>query len=756
MPISMQVPAAKRDALTDLLDLSLFRLLDVNLETCLYVVLALAAVVACFYDLGTRTMSHDESLHAIFSWLLYIGEGYEHDPMTHGPFLFHINALFYAIFGVSDFTARMSTATFGVILVLLPLLLRKELGRVGALMVSLLTLISPSTLYYARYIRNDIYMMVWALLMAIALFRYLDSRKPLWLYVGALAVTMAICTKETAYITGFIGFTFLVLLAARQMLSPAALRKAYIGLGALLLALTLVLGGLLASAPPPAQEEGESLAGAAVEPLILAIGVLVAVLLSSVLIPRDERLKPALKEMMAYVVLLGTLFGFGVLPAGLIWWGTGRLLAEDAAAPWFQVARIVLTGLGLGAGGAAWWRLWARRRVWGGASQDRAAPAVVVDRRVLLITLLVAVVPFVLLYTTFFTNLKGLETGTVGAIAYWLAQQGVKRGSQPWYYYLIIAPLYDFVPIGLGLLAMGAYWITGRVSRPAAQGERSVPGGTHANSPFVAYCVYWALSAWLIYSWAGEKMPWMMVHVVQPMIVLAGRFVDDVVRGIRWRQVWRVAFVSLLGLGMLMTVHYTWLACYIHPGTPEEFLVYSHSTPDVKRVIAEIQSISRHLYGDEHQIVVAYSEDATWPFEWYLAREFPNRIYFGREPTRERTDAPVLLVGFKDIELTEPFLGQNYRRFNYKYLWFPHQDYYMNLSLAIPAPGKRDPAKNYFFLDMLDPEKRRAFLDVVIYRRYAQSLADWEPSNPGKFAFYVRKDIAAQMWDLSTAQSDDR
>ena len=86
--------------------------------------------------------------------------------MMHGPFLFHINALFYFLFGTSDFTARISAALFGVILVLLPALLRKELGRAGALIVSALTLISPSTLYYARYLRNDIYMMVWALLLA--------------------------------------------------------------------------------------------------------------------------------------------------------------------------------------------------------------------------------------------------------------------------------------------------------------------------------------------------------------------------------------------------------------------------------------------------------------------------------------------------------------------------------------------------------------------------------------------------------------
>ena len=66
----------------------------------------------------------------------------------------------------------------------------------------------------------------------------------------------------------------------------------------------------------------------------------------------------------------------------------------------------------------------------------------------------------------------------------------------------------------------------------------------------------------------------------------------------------------------------------------------------------------------------------------------------------------------------------------------------MNLSLAIPKEEDRKPGVNYFWLDMQDPDKRRAFLDVVFYRRYQQSLADWEPANPGKFALYLRKDLA--------------
>jgi hypothetical protein len=190
------------------------------------------------------------------------------------------------------------------------------------------------------------------------------------------------------------------------------------------------------------------------------------------------------------------------------------------------------------------------------------------------------------------------------------------------------------------------------------------------------------------------------------------------------------------------------MANYVNHDTAKEFLVYSHGAPGAKQTVHEIRAISRRLYGDPTAIRVARGEDGTCPFKWYFDRYFFNRVYFGTEPTRQSTDVPVLVVGRPEIAKVEPFLGERYLRFDRKYLWFPHQDYYMNLSLALPSQENRRPDVNYFLLDMLDREKRHAFWDVLFYRRYEQSLADWEPSNPGKFAFYVRKDVAAQLWDL--------
>ncbi len=65
-----------------------------------------------------------------------------------------------------------------------------------------------------------------------------------------------------------------------------------------------------------------------------------------------------------------------------------------------------------------------------------------------LIALAIFHIIFAFFFTTVFTNIAGLGTGMIYSLGYWLEQQGVRRGSQPQYYYLLlIMPTYEFLPI---------------------------------------------------------------------------------------------------------------------------------------------------------------------------------------------------------------------------------------------------------------------------------------------------------------------
>ncbi|MBM4432001.1 MAG: TIGR03663 family protein, partial [Chloroflexi bacterium] len=182
-----------------ILDAPMALLIRWDWEKAAYAALILIAAVARFWHVGERALSHDDSLHALYSWKLYNGEGYTHDPMMHGPFMYHFNALIYFLFGASDATSRFSVALFGVIVVALCYALRRWIGKAGALSAAVMLTISPVVLHYSRHLRHDLLVAVWELLLIIACFRYLESRQPRWLYVAAGALSLSFCTKEVCF-----------------------------------------------------------------------------------------------------------------------------------------------------------------------------------------------------------------------------------------------------------------------------------------------------------------------------------------------------------------------------------------------------------------------------------------------------------------------------------------------------------------------------------------------------------------------------
>src|SRR5690348_1755328 len=98
-------------------------------EQIAYLLIAVFVVLTHLLVLGHRGLHHDETLHAEYSWRVYMGQGYTHDPLLHGPFLYYWTAFIYLLFGDTDATARLSAALFGMVAVMLPLLLRREIGR---------------------------------------------------------------------------------------------------------------------------------------------------------------------------------------------------------------------------------------------------------------------------------------------------------------------------------------------------------------------------------------------------------------------------------------------------------------------------------------------------------------------------------------------------------------------------------------------------------------------------------------------------
>lgn len=582
------------------LEQALARLILLDGETIAYLIIFVLAVLTRFWDLGVRTMSHDESLHTRFSWNLYRGDGFTHTPLMHGPLLFHMTALSYLLFGDNDFTARIYTAVVGVIVVMLPLFLRRWLGRTGALAASVLFLISPLILYYSRYIRHDMPAILGALVMLIAMLNYIERRDFKWLALLAVGQFVLFASKEVSFIYIAIFGSFLTLFLITRLLDveweDRLMRSVFVGaliallLGALALGVALYLQGQAQAALIEAGEVTPHTttpidpdaplphAAASTPDLIRLLGVgglgfLALVMVGATLAGQWHHLR-RFPELGA-AVAMGTLILPALTPFLITFAGfdpmdaTPQGVMRSLAFTLPVIALSVLIGLIYFMKPPRVQRIAVPPDI----PEDEIAalpgdydPATgtvmlrpdLLDRLTAFLTSRWWVIgalywlPFLFFFTTMFTNGSGIGTGIIGSLAYWLSQQEVERGGQPWYYYImVLAPVYEFLPailsIAAGAVGLGsvARWVA-RVGTSA----RRPPISLHApvRFPLLLLLGYWIVVNFIAYSIAGEKMPWLTTHLTTPMILLGGWVLGRLLDRIQWRRLWETRAWVLLFL----------------------------------------------------------------------------------------------------------------------------------------------------------------------------------------------------------------
>ena len=442
-------------------------------EAASYAILLLIGLSMRLWDLGSRAMHHDESLHALYSWNLFTGDGYQHNPMMHGPFQFEANAALFFAFGDSDVTARLLYAVMGAVLIAMPLLLRWRLGRLGALFSAALLTASPTILYFSRFARNDILMAVWALGLVICMWRYFDEGRSRYLYAAAALLALAFGTKESSYLVVATLGLWSFLLAVHPYVSRVMQSVELQGVSP-----PTALGRVLKALSDPLKGEGFDLRA-------LSRPAAFMVFLITITLPQWSAFAAILQD--------SALFGWTnlVLAAPVGSFDIGAPVGGANA-----IAFLIVVGM-LGASiyfGFRWsWSVWWR-------------------------SALIFYTIWTLLYTTFLTNFYGgIKSGIWQALGYWVVQQGEGRGAQPWYYYFVISSVYEFLPFLVGIIA-AVYFLIRKRDR------------------FSAFLVFWPLTTFLLYTVASEKMPWLLVNITLPFILLAAKLLADVIERIEWRR----------------------------------------------------------------------------------------------------------------------------------------------------------------------------------------------------------------------------
>lgn len=632
---------------------------SVRKETAVYAVLLAAAFALRFWNLGDRALHHDESIHAQWSWGLLQGN-YHHSPIFHGPFYYHAQALVFYLFGANDYTARLSAAIFGIALCALPLLFRRRLGAAGTIAAVALISFSPTIVYYSRFFREDIYVAFFTLVMVAGMWRYIDGGRERWLYVLAAGFTGAVLTKEGAFITTGIFLLYLdvhlAALLARQTLTKRELdswpRRA------LLTAALSPYAFILAAFWPflrPLRERldwdqdlprpGDAL-----------------VLLGTMVLP--------LFTPLTRVYLLEPL---GLLDKDRLNWEKhlqGSIATND---------ELALAGLfAVTVSAAAFVGLQWKPKLWA-------------------IAFVASAVIYLTLMTSFWTNMSGLVSGPWGSLDYWQTQQDVARGDQPWVYYYMVMPMYEFLPL---VLAVGGLW-----------------WATVRGDAFSRFLVTWGAGMWAMLSFASEKMPWNNTHIALPVCMLAAWTVarawqawdprPDVRRMVltlvsvaaiccgalafiaylpldgssaiavrlgitagavalvayaAWpfgrKAVGFVAIVAVVGALSFFSAKTMVMASFARGDDPKDMLIYTQSSPRLLDVAREIDQLAEAT-GKGYQLPIAVdsTDSFAWPWAWYL-RDYKAVQYVDFVTGAPAGDFAVLLVNASNASKVNDQLAQ--------------------------------------------------------------------------------------------------
>ncbi len=290
--------------------------------------------------------------------------------------------------------------------------------------------------------------------------------------------------------------------------------------------------------------------------------------------------------------------------------------------------------------------------------------------------LLLFLVIYCLLYSSFGTNLRGIFDSVGKMIPYWIHQHKIQRIAGPFHYYLPILLVYE-LPLILGavglvlnfgarsmvmrkrLLAWLSWALLGTgVAALTWSGIGSfledllhlndpvhlliflltigvwfsvIPFHVARKEPWPTLFAHWSVVSFLLYSYAGEKVPWLTVHLVVPAwLYLASVFPSL----LRWEDRRFATRALWIGVAVLCISGQAWLAYQIgftRSADPRERLVFTHTSYEMKQLAQDIDRFSEK--GEQH--TVQATGKASWPLAWYFRdyrRWFWPELEFDKNP----------------------------------------------------------------------------------------------------------------------------
>ncbi|MEI7554425.1 flippase activity-associated protein Agl23 [Candidatus Chlorohelix sp.] len=534
-----------------------------NWESILWIAIIVLAIASRLASLDLKAIHHDESIHAKWSYDMFKGTFiYRYDPTWHGPLLYYLVSASFMLFGGdNETTARLMPALFGVATVAICWFLRPLLGRFGALFAGTLVLISPTILYFNRSLRHDSFALFGELLFAIGVFRFLQSRKWLWMAWAGLGLAITYASHEMVFLNTVILVTWLGLAFVVELVTLPKVVKNRIAKR-----ITERLQEIKNKPFPEQSKRAIITDGELDEPEIppqeLAVSEEVHILEPLTAEPSVEQEIPAHATRSWWKALLiytkAGWFGFSYTFAGTLLLATlvslrFALMSKNPILPNNGIPKgnLLLIGpevdkwlayvfngalLGIALGLVAGWLVSladvAEDDKFAGSAALRGAIRIFRHPKAIAAFFIAFALLYIPLFGNFFTYIPGLADGIYRGVEYWASVHNSRRLDQPWFYYPLLMMLYETLPFLLSLVAL--------VIIPVAWFRRAMSKGQPIFSVkglFAGYTLWWSALAMVLYSIAGEKVPWLNMQVTLPAILAASVLVQRTAQRVDWRSV---------------------------------------------------------------------------------------------------------------------------------------------------------------------------------------------------------------------------
>jgi uncharacterized protein (TIGR03663 family) len=250
------------------------------------------------------------------------------------------------------------------------------------------------------------------------------------------------------------------------------------------------------------------------------------------------------------------------------------------------------------------------------------------------IAIVVFLALYLLFYSSFFTNSKGI-TDSLQTFAVW-----TKTGRQA---HVHDADTYInwLMRLEGSLLVLGAVGAGVVVVKP--------------KNSFALFCALWAFGLIAAYSLIPYKTPWLMLNFVVPLALITGYAIQVIYElDHSWSRLAAVILVLAIMLGIYQSIDLNFIN--YDNDDPKYVYVYAHSKRQLLDLVKQVDAIAKENGGPATGITIVSPD--YWPLPWYF-RNFTRVGYFGRMAA---SSEPIIIANENQKEEIEQNFGELYRQ----------------------------------------------------------------------------------------------